>query len=412
MARPDVTITKTAGGLGRREPSLDMVCGLVMNGLSVGGGAQTGTIYELKSTKQAEDLGLTSSYDDSNSVLVHYHIKEFFRMNPDGKLWLMLTPQTSGGNPLTIDKMADKANDYAKKLLVQAGGEIRQIGIAMNPGSGYTSANTSGIDDTVDSAVAKAQALVDEEINKHRPVEVMLEGRAFSGNPGSTVDLRGKSAQNVSVTIAQDQEVANAKSRYSEHAALGTLLGTVSRAAVHQNIGWVQKFDLADAATSSFIKPGLSDNSALSTFTDTNLDTLDTKGYIFPVTHTGIDGLYWVDSHTATSVSSDFAYIENNRTIHKAIRLVRGAILPKLKGPLYVDQSTGELSPEVIKSFQSDAGEALGVMDQNDELSGHSEFVDPTQDVLATSKVIVGVTLIPAGVARTIELEIGFDNPA
>jgi hypothetical protein len=51
-------------------------------------------------------------------------------------------------------------------------------------------------------------------------------------------------------------------------------------------------------------------------------------------------------------------------------------------------------------------------MDQRDELSGHSEFVDPEQDVLATSKVVVGVTLIPVGVAREIEIEIGFDNPA
>lgn len=411
MTRPDITVTKTAGGLGRRQPSQDMISGLVMNGKAVSGGAQLDTPYKLRSTKQAEDLGLTADYDDSESLLVHYHIKEFFRMNPSGVLWLMLVAQTASSNPLTIDKIVDKSNDYAKKLLVEANGEIRQLGVAMNPGSGYSASATNGIDTTVENAIPKAQALVDEELTKHRPVEVILEGRKLGDAP-TALDLRSQSAQNVSVIVAQDLDKGNEKSRYNDHAALGTALGTISDAKVSENIGWVQKFNIQDKATGDFLKPGTSGNIAMSTLTDTNLDTLYQKGYIYAQSHTGLSGIYWIDSHTCTKVSSDFAYIENNRTIHKAIRLVRGALLPRLKGPVDVDPSSGTLSPEVVKSFQADAGDALGIMDQRDELSGHSEFVDPEQDVLATSKVLVGVTLIPVGVAREIEIEIGFDNPA
>lgn len=415
MALPNVNITKQAGGLGRRAPSQDMVSGLVMNGISVTSGAQTGTVYVFNQLKDAEDLGLTADYDDTNSVLVHYHIKEFFRMNDSGKLWLLLLPQTASGNPLTIDKMVDKSNsDYAKKLLVEAQGEIRQLGVAMNPGTGYSSTNTNGLDDTVESAISKAQALVDEENAQHRPVQIALEGRDFDESASPVLNLRDLSsdAKNVSVTIAQDKAIGDDKSRYSEHAALGTLLGTISLANVHENIGWLQRFDIQDVATSSFVKAGLSSNKLVSSYTDTDLDSFNTNGYIFPLRYTGIDGVYFNDSHTCIEVSSDFAYIENNRTIDKAVRRVREALLPKLKGPLYVDPDSGQLSQEVTKAFEADAGEALNGMLQDEELSGKDEYVDPDQDVLATSKLEVNIALIPVGVGRQIDVIIGFDNPA
>jgi hypothetical protein len=89
----DITINKLSGGLGRRLPNQDMYSGLLANGVAVTGGAQLGTIYHLKGVSEAVTLGLNAAYDTTNTVLVYEHINEFFRINPNGDLYLMLVGQ-------------------------------------------------------------------------------------------------------------------------------------------------------------------------------------------------------------------------------------------------------------------------------------------------------------------------------
>ena len=47
-------------------------------------------------------------------------------------------------------------------------------------------------------------------------------------------------------------------------------------------------------------------------------------------------------------------------------------------------------------------------MVRDEELSTQLVSIDPNQDVLATSIIIIGVTLVPVGVARKIQFDIGF----
>ena len=42
------------------------------------------------------------------------------------------------------------------------------------------------------------------------------------------------------------------------------------------------------------------------------------------------------------------------------------------------------------------------------ELSAAKATVDPTQDVLSTSELVISVQLIPVGVAHTIIINVGF----
>ncbi|MEI2422096.1 DUF2586 family protein, partial [Arthrospira platensis SPKY2] len=76
--------------------------------------------------------------------------------------------------------------------------------------------------------------------------------------------------------------------------------------------------------------PGFADGSPYSALTAGQLQTLHEKGYIFMVKHVGMAGTYLNDSFTATAPNSDFAYIENNRTMDKAQRGVYTALLPKI----------------------------------------------------------------------------------
>ena len=130
-------------------------------------------------------------------------------------------------------------------------------------------------------------------------------------------------------------------------------------------------------------------------------------GYIFLRKHTGFDGSYWNDSSSANLVTSDYANIENNRTIDKAVRGVRTFMIPNINAPLYV-QDDGTLTEDVISKFKNDAERALEQMERDGELSAFAVIIDPVQDVLTTSKIAMSIVIIPVGVAREIEINIGF----
>lgn len=404
MALNDVKIVKKTGGLKRRSPSEDGISGLVMHGVAVAGKVVLGTSYQLKSVTDAEDLGLDAAYDTANDVLVHYHISEFFRMNPDGELWILVAAQATA-----FADLADPTKTFGKKLLTDAGGTIRQLAIAFNPASGYVPTLLDGLDSQVFGAIAQAQLLAEEQQDiEHAPVVIIIEGREFNGTAAAAKDLRTLDASNVSVMIGSDAAVA---ADFPKHAAVGTLLGAVSRAKVNESVSYVQKFNAADINLDKFTGIALSSDLAVSSYSQSSLATLNDKGYIFLRNLTGISGAYFNDSPTCALVTDDFATIENNRTFNKAHRLIRTALLPRLGSPLLVDQDTGKLQPEVAKDFEALGRAALDDMSREQEVSGFDVNVDENQDVLATSLLKVDFELTPTGTARTIEASIGFVNP-
>ena len=157
----DVVIEKVNGGLGRRNPSGDMISGLVANGVAVIGGVQLSTVYRLKSVKDAESLLITESYDSTNSVLVYEHIKEFFRANPSGDLYLILAPQN-----VSFSDLVDKSMNFSTKLIVESGGSVKQLGVAYNPSSPVSDFSEAT------QAIIKAQELANDSFLKHRPLQV------------------------------------------------------------------------------------------------------------------------------------------------------------------------------------------------------------------------------------------------
>ena len=410
----DIVINKTTGGLGRRQPNEDNISGLITTGIAVSGGVQLDTVYNLKSVADAEALKIDTAYDatSGNKMLLYHHITEFFRMNPNGELYLLVVAQEVTATDVLLSDLVDKTNaNYAKKLLVEANGKIRQLGVCLNPDTGYTPTITTGLDADVLLAATNAEALYLEEAALHRPVHIILEGRSIDSTTIGTSlkDLREEALPHVSVVAGADKAISNADAQYNGYAAVGTVLGAVSKAKVNESIAWVEKFNLQSEGKLTAV--GLSGNTALTSITDGSQDTLNTKGYIFFRTHTGIPGVYANDSHTYTATTDDFAYIENNRTIDKAIRLIRAKLLPKLGSPLKVDADTGQLEAQVVKNFEALGKAAIEVMVQNEEASEIDVYVNPEQNILATGNLEVKFDIVPTGTARKITVTIGFKNP-
>lgn len=380
----DVVITKLSGGLGRRNPEQDMVSGLLFD-------EPTGILPELKlelesdtvkrlaSLEDAEALGITEQYDVSGQS-VYYQIQQFFRMNPSGDLYIMKTAATS------YEDIVAKAMDMQEK----ANGNIRQMAII------YSGATTFA---QTQAAVLAAQTQADLAYADYMPFEVILEGKGFTVDSAS---LAGSDSENVSVVVAMDLEKA---SKYKNSAAVGLALGAISKAKVSENIAWIEKFNLTGEG---FAKAGFVGGKEIKDLG--TLRELNEKRFIFTKTHTGLPGLYFNDSHTCTLGTLDFAYVENNRTINKATRLLRTALLPKLASPVLVDID-GKLPQSVSKSFEGLCRSALEGMVGNQEVSDFDVYVDPKQNILATSELKVKAEITPIGTARKIMVDLGFKNP-
>lgn len=380
MALNNVTFTNAPGGLGRLPDNEDHISAILI-GLTASPAAWTNKLgKKYRSIEEAEADGITKG--DATYGLLHYQIKEYFRIAGATELYAINYSDASFSNDALFNLTE---------------GKLRQIY--------YASTATYA---TLAAHVGAMKTMTDFFEGKFAPLVVVTDVKDEVKAVDATVpDLRGLNAETVVVLNSGDgsgegkQLATSLGIKYVP--AAGAVLGCLARAQVHQNIGWVDKFNLAQG--SELQKSVLSDGNA--TPTDTVLNDLDAKGYMFLRRHIGIGGMYINDTYTATSAVSDLYSLENNRTLQKAKRVIRQVLLPDLNSPLTVD-SKGRLAPDTVKYFENKTSRPLTLMQNAGEVSEYSVSIDPEQDVLVTSKLVIRVRIVPRGVARQIEVNIGF----
>jgi hypothetical protein len=326
----------------------------------------------------------------SNQAIWHYHISEFFRMQPGGVLYVGFFAVPGGAYDfLEITTMQNFAN-----------GAIRQIGVM----KGSAAAFSSG-----DFTTMNAVCVANDDAKK--PLSSLYAADLSGTADISTIaDLSVLSANKVSAVIGQDGGgLGNYlfKTTGKSVTVLGAQLGTVALAKVSESIAWVSKFNISNGSECEVLAFANGKLFSDASITDNLLSSLNDKRYIFLKKFVGLSGSYFNDSHTAITPTSDYAQIENNRTIDKAIRGVYASLLPSLNSPLQLN-ANGTLSETTLAYFESQAGVNLDVMVRDAEISAFQITINPNQDVLATSKIVIAVTLVINGVARFIEVPIGF----
>ena len=332
----------------------DSIVGLLATGVAVAAdvangisGIALGQTVKLTSLTDAEAYGINEAYDSTNSLSVYRHVSEFYRICPNGTLYLMLY----SGN-----MEAAFAEEYAKKLIVDANGEIRILGIANTPTEEATE-YLNGFPEDVFGSIQLGQQLYDWAFSTFRPCQVILEGRDFNvANAASALDLRNITindqvleAFKVSVCIAQDWKFADElDSIRKKMADLGTMLGSIAKKAVNENIGEVKGGNLVDVTNNKWLVAGLSNHQTVAGW-DSQLEALDSKGYVFAISYTGIAGYYWNNDHTCTPIKKDKEgyfneyTISYGRTHDKAVRDLRTCLLPKVKSTQQVASSVSNL---------------------------------------------------------------------
>lgn len=388
--------------MGRKAANEDPISGLIFGGfgattLTFGNangnlkgfdtvGAANDHIRKFNYVEQLEDAGIVwkegpITQEDQAKNALYYHISEFFRMNPQGTLYVMIK-----------NAAANVAAGDLSILQNYAEGTIRQCGIFDQ--------NTTPI--AVNSLQTELAALEEN----HKPMSVVLTYNganiATSTLTSSNIATDGKCNVSVLIGCDGDATLADNLGDYATYGCIGTCIGAISKASVNECIAWVQKFPLGLNA------PALFNGNLIKNIAQGDIETLNTNHYIFVITHVGDADNYFNDSHTCDVDTSDYAFIENVRTIDKACRGVRANLLPYLNSPLKVDAETGKLDAPIVAFLETTAGKALEDMEKAGELSGYRAEIDPEQDVLATSQVEVVIRNVPMGVMRKVNVKIGF----
>jgi hypothetical protein len=390
-----VKLEKLQGGLGRKEPSTDSHLALCIRPTGInsldtlirnGGKGLT-----LTSLSQAESLGLTQSASYNTGNPFHFHISEFFRLAPEGTLYLYIA--------FNIDAYPIEILPFLK-----ANKEIK--GFALYCGSGeFPTDNLIGFlqNDIIDALAAE-----------NRLIDFCVLGLAGFLIGQLAVDFTQLACPQVSVLVAGIG--------VSNQPAVGSFLGMIAARKVNENVGSVAiqnppiekrgqvDYPLTDINKGLWLDANLTGDTNISSLTKAQLTQLEAFGYIFAASYEGYPGVFFNNSKTCISEASDYCYIENNRVWNKAARTLRASLLPEVKGVVKKNPTTGFIKSTTVSRWTGIANKALEQMVSDDEISGFEVFINPNQVVNSSQPVKITAKVVADGIVHEFEVALGLNN--
>lgn len=394
MALPRVKISFENGALGGVAPSEDGVCGLVAYATAVSTTFALNTPYLITKLAGLEALGITSAATGVNAAL-YKTVKEFYSEAPDGtKLWVMGVAAST-----TIANLTDKANNIISPLLMAARGSINIL--MLKVASAAEPTMSGSIDGAVLTAVTNLQALAEDWTeNCYAPFMCLVEALSYNGVAASLPDLTARSDNRVGVVLGDSVSG-------SAGAAVGLVAGRLAAEPVQRSLARVRSG--AIKAEAMYIGTNLAEIG--------DPDVANDLGYIVPRTFVGKSGYYWSDDHLATGASDDYCAIPRRRVIDKAYRIAYKTLVDEIaenvpvntEGKLAAFHCKGvETSVEsaIVNSMTSEGN--LGNDPDNASDLGVQCYIDPDQNILATSRLEVDLKVKPHGYGKYIDVKLGF----
>lgn len=398
MPLPHVRINFANGAIGGSAAMDDGCTGLVCNATAVTGKFALDTNYLITSLKQLEALGIDAESTGPNGN-VYKCVSEFYAEAPQGtKLYLR-----GANEDKSIEKLVAPDNDYAMPLLEYARGAIRTLMVKVTDPDGYSPDSHHGIDALVYDAIANAQQLAEAATDELKaPLVVLLEGRNYSGTAADLDDLHELGSNRVAVVIGDTVED-------SEGACVGLVAGRIARIPVQRSIARVK--DGAMKATAMYIGRVTAENGSP--------DIIHERGFICPRTFVGKGGYYWSDDTLATAASDDYCYIPRRRVADKAARIAYATMLEQVADEIALTDE-GKIAAAACKNIETRLESAiingmtaegnLGCDPDDPNDTGVIAYVDPQQNIAATSHLDVELRIRPYGYSKYIEVDLGFQT--
>ena len=298
----------------------------------------TERIHAISSPETAEKYGITADAEAWETRVLHYTLASIFNMNPGVSLYVGIFKPAAGAN----------AFSEIKQIQNHAGGRLQQVGV------------WNGAVELSDTLVNSLQSVRTTLEAQNKPLSILYAPKV-SDVTALPSDLAKIGRNGVSVIIRTGRRGSGRRTiprrgqrRQSERVGTRRRARRGERKAkVHESIAWVESFP-TNIAVARFRRRQETARSRRRSY-----KTLDNSRYIFLRTYDGLAGCFFNDNHTLDVPTSDYAFINDVRTMDKAVRGVRTYLLPKLGRPMKVDADTGKLERTAVEHLITTGNKAL-----------------------------------------------------
>lgn len=384
---PRIKINYLDGLLGVTGNSEDGLVALVC-------GATATKKFKLKEARRItslNDLAEAGVTEENNAVLFR-HVREFYRQAEEGTALVILGVDKTR----TLTELCSKDDGEVRSLIESQSGSLRAVFVGRDSDKEETA--TEGISADVLTALPEAQAVAEMATTAlYAPLFIVLEGRGYTGE--NLKDLSGEAYNRVAVLVGGTQAE-------DKGAALGILAGRVASVPVQRNVGRVR--DGALKVNEVFLgKARIEEKS-------TAVTELYDKGYLTFHRYVGRTGYFFADDNLACKPTNDYAHIASRRVIDKAYRIAYDTLLDTLLDEIELNED-GTMQAPIITSIQQTVENRINAsMTAKGELSanegdGCTCYIDPLQNVVGTSRIVIILKVRPFGYARYIDVSIGFE---
>ncbi|NDV93542.1 hypothetical protein D0T84_01245 [Dysgonomonas sp. 521] len=408
-------VTLQEGRIGANVAGDSREFGIICSGIAVQDKAQLNTTYKLLRPSDAEAIGITEEYDTTNKVRVYRHISEFYRRAGEGRaLHLRLIAQSF--------KPADMV-ESAKILVVEADGMISDLAFGYNPPAGYLETMADGFNSDVRAAIGPLQQFAVWTDENDMPLHTILEGRALADDASGAIDLRALKvgdatleAAKVTIVFGQDWVYADTLDDLGKkYADVGTFLGVIASQAWNRNPGEVETQNLTDATLGVWTIGGLSNHKKYSEVFE-SLESLNDKGYVFPIKYQGLTGYWWNDGHVCAPIIIDAQgnmnqhMIYYSHTMDEAKRNLRRVYLPEVKKPVQLE--SGKLPTGMVGYYNAIGDREFERLAGNELISEGKTYTDANSDLLIAKVLNIDFGVVPTGCINEILGTINLKNQA
>lgn len=380
MSLPKVSILYSNGNLLQDVDAVDGIAALCGTGSTAGLLGVPKTVYSLE---DAEAQGFTEAAEPA----MYRHLKEFYsEVAGNQELHIMVVPDT-----MTMPQMLDNTNEGgAKKLISDAQGKVRLLGVFHKPAAGYNG-GADFIDSQVGAAILSAKAFAEARLKELVPIRILIEGRVQNPSANNTLSPKTSSNGYAGVVLGGSDDDGSA--------SVGLALGRAVKYGAHIKLGKVANGPLSISTAyigTKEIKDVL------------NLSSLHDAGFISFMQHPQKAGFYFgIDRMSSTD---DYRLLAYGRVVDKAAVIAAAVYVEDLEGEVAVD-ADGKIATSVLTHLKAKIIQQINVA-MADQISGVEVYINPSQNVISTGKLTVQLRIRPFGYTSFIDVDLGLVAPA
>ncbi|GAA4465217.1 hypothetical protein GCM10023093_16990 [Nemorincola caseinilytica] len=390
-----VSINLANGGLGGTLQTADGIAGLVLTGGVDAGGYVLGTPKLVTGLSSLTAAGIT---EDDNAFAMR-QIKDFYALAGDGaQLYLMLVPDT-----MTVADIADITEpNGAQKLLQYADGKIKLLGIMTDDTAVDTPTQEDALNSDIPQALVNMGFLANEWFVGHKPFRAIIGGTSYSGVPADLADQTADSMNRVAILIGDTRPAPTGG--IGGAACLGMALGLAASLPVQRKLSRVQngRLPTVSAYVGQYAVGAVGSDEGV----------IAGRGYITFRRYPNVTGFFFSSDTMCTAPSDDYQFLSRGRIIDKAHVLAYATFVQEVDDEVLIN-TDGTLNSGYCKGLSQQMENVINnTMTVNNEISSVTCFIDPEQNILATSRLEVSLSIIPVGYSSNITISLGFINPA